>query len=57
MFHIGETFKPGQQAPAGGLYQCDAPCTHRFSTSDVGQAAPPMPESCRGHAWRLIYKH
>ncbi|TQM32438.1 hypothetical protein [Nocardia bhagyanarayanae] len=50
-----EILKPGQKAPASGIYECCGPtsCGHRFSTDVAGHRLPPLPADCKGGGWRL----
>ncbi|QUH02452.1 hypothetical protein HUO13_18050 [Saccharopolyspora erythraea] len=54
---VGKLRKPGEQAPLGGLYECDGGCDHTFSTERDSHVLPPLPDDCVGGAWRLVHAH
>jgi len=53
MAQIGDRFRPGQTVPVSGFYQCDASCSHQWSTDVAGHTFPPLPADCRGAYWVL----
>jgi hypothetical protein len=56
MAEVGETYRPGEEAPESGFYECDCPERHRYSTNVAGHTLPPMPAGRRGSQWRLAEK-
>lgn len=48
-----QTFRPGEQVPVSGIYECDCGQNHRFSTDVKGHPFPPVPEDCSGATWKL----
>lgn len=55
MAKVGDKFKPGEQVPTSGEYECDGTDGHRqvWSTDVRGKVFPPFPHNCRGRNWVL----
>jgi hypothetical protein len=48
-----ESYRPGEQVPVSGIYECDCGQSHQTSTDIQGHTFPPLPGECSGSTWTL----
>jgi len=53
MATTGDVFRPGQEVPQSGFYECDAGDKHSWSVNVRGHRFPPLPGGCKGGGWVL----